>query len=198
MVLVDVKSLEGHFFGGSPSCQLPPQRYYSIPSTVYDVIWYVYCLLQLYIYIYIFFWWFWWVIWEKNVIPAWVTQMKKDLDLLPSRCFLKSWHLMREDSGMGWRNSKFLSLWSRRGKQTGPPKASFVAFFKGVFFLGETWLWEKGWLVAGAFKGVCLMFTFFGEALLFGIHLTIRTTLTNLNQVETTKAPSVTVDRWPP
>ena len=51
--------------------------------------------------------------------------MKKDLDILPSRCFLKSWHLMREDSGMGW---------SRRGKQTGPPKAIFVVFFKGVFF----------------------------------------------------------------
>lgn len=44
---------------------------------------------------------------------------------------------------------------------SGPPKASFVAFFKGVLVWAEAWLWEKGWLVAGAFKGVCLLFTFF-------------------------------------
>lgn len=187
MVLVDVKSLEGHFFGGIPvvSCHLWTHKGITVCHPQYRChVWYVYCLLQ-----YIF-WWFWWVIWEKNVIPASVTQMKKDRDLLPSRCFLKSWHLMREDSGMGWRKSKFLSLWSRRGKQTGPPKAMFVAFFKAFWFeLKHDYGRKDGWwLVHSKVFVWCL--PSFGEDLLFGIHLTTRTTGTNLNQVETTKAPS--------
>ena len=158
MVLVDVKCLEGHFFLGNPSCQLPPmksQRYYCIPSTVYDVIYDTFIVCTTYI---------WMILMGYLCYKMWflheLHKMKQDLDLLPSRCFLKSWHLMREDSGMGWRKSKFLSLWSRRGKQMGPPKASFVVFLS-FFFGAEAWLWEKGWLVAGAFKGVCLLFTFF-------------------------------------
>lgn len=130
MVLIDVKSLEGQFFWGIPvvSCHMKSQRYYCIPSTVYDVIFdtCIGCSS------YIFFDDFDGLFVLQDVIPAWVTQMKQDLDLLPSRCFLKFWHMMREDSGMGW---------SRKGKQTGPPKASFVdfvVFFKGVFF----WSWS--------------------------------------------------------
>lgn len=99
---------------------------------------------------------------------------------------------------MGWRKSKFI-----KEEKRVPPKAIFVAFFKAFFFFGaEAWLWEKGWLVAGAFKSVCLIFTFFWRRCLYETGLTTKTTVTtgaNLNQFKLKPLKhQVTVDRWPP
>ncbi len=116
------------------------------------------------------------------------------LDL--SRCFLKSWRLMRKDWGMGWMKSKFSSrsLWFRR-KNGVPPRQLFLALFQAVFF---SWSWTLiveermagGWCIQR-----CLLdfYVVFLKRCLYGSHLTTKTTRTNLTQVETTKPPS---DRW--